>query len=631
MKMEILLEPTSNKLMVGLLKEATKRSKKDFHISQASGSSDGTNFESGVHDEQQRKTSGADKRTGTKPGVPRVPKYLSESENESWGDSGDVESNDDDSDDVTKNDDKDGVESDANEDNEGSDNEKTDSDEDENLNVNLNDDEEEEHKEEYVRTPNNFEFNDDNEEYDELYKDVNIKSKVVEHEEVGKGDAEMTDTAHESSKQSSSVSSDFASKFLNLDNIPPFVDEVASLMNVKTPHEELSTQAPSILSVPVMAILEASNIHATTIPLLIQPFSYIPQMITPTPVPTTEPTNSSIPALPDFASYSDSTKEYLYDASVKSYQLDKDLFDFYGKVYSLKRGRKDKDKDEDPPAGSDQGLKKRKMRKDAESTKGSKSKESKSSSSKGSKSQSKSSEKSARAEEPMFETTDTEMPQDQEDDMGNTEDQPNVEEASKHDWWKFKQEIYNFYYKNQAAKYDTIEGIEDMVLSLWSPVKDVFYTKRIIAVTPIKVVKNYEYGKSYPIWKEVTFFYLNVALRMFTILKRVEDLQLGVESYQKNLNITRPETFRSDVTKMTPYTAYNNPQGIIYQDKFQRNSLEMDYLPKRRWSKLDRKRSRIMIKAIDQQLFEKRLMRNLEKFVRGREYRTGFRILEWTI
>ncbi|GKE17996.1 hypothetical protein Tco_1425573, partial [Tanacetum coccineum] len=40
------------------LKEATKRSKKDFHISQASGSGDGTDVESGVPDEQQRKTSG---------------------------------------------------------------------------------------------------------------------------------------------------------------------------------------------------------------------------------------------------------------------------------------------------------------------------------------------------------------------------------------------------------------------------------------------------------------------------------------------------------------------------------------------------------------------------------------------
>ncbi|GJU72116.1 hypothetical protein Tco_1263521 [Tanacetum coccineum] len=48
---------------------------------------------------------------------------------------------------------------------------------------------------------------------------------------------------------------------------------------------------------------------------------------------------------------------------------------------------------------------------------------------------------------------------------------------------------------------------------------------------------------------------LHVALRMFTrrivILHRVQDLQLGVESYQKKLNVTRPETTRSNNSKLT--------------------------------------------------------------------------------
>nr|GEW12252.1 reverse transcriptase domain-containing protein [Tanacetum cinerariifolium] len=70
---------------------------------------------------------------------------------------------------------------------------------------------------------------------------------------------------------------------------------------------------------------------------------------------------------------------------------------------------------------------------------------------------------------------------------------------------------------------------------------------------------------------------LRVALQMFTrriiILHRVEDLQLEVKSYQKKLNITKPETLRSDIPNITPYTGYKNPQGIIYQDKFQRNRL----------------------------------------------------------
>ncbi|GJX73113.1 hypothetical protein Tco_0311708 [Tanacetum coccineum] len=99
----------------------------------------------------------------------------------------------------------------------------------------------------------------------------------------------------------------------------------------------------------------------------------------------------------------------LYDALVKSYKLDKELFESNRKAYSLKRDREDKDKDEDPSARSDQGLKKWKTSKDAEPSKGSKSKESKSNSSKGTKSQSKSSGKSAQAEESVFETADTEM------------------------------------------------------------------------------------------------------------------------------------------------------------------------------------------------------------------------------
>ncbi|GKA22178.1 hypothetical protein Tco_0708140 [Tanacetum coccineum] len=144
--------------------------------------------------------------------------------------------------------------------------------------------------------------------------------------------------------------------------------------------------------------------------------------------------------------------------------------------------------------------------------------------------------------------------------------------------------------KTKAAKYDNIQGIKDMVPLLWTPVKhDVFSSKRIIAVTHVKVMKWYDYGyleeikvrredqklykfkegdfprlnlrdiedmmlllvqKEFSNLERDVIFDLNVALRMFTrrvvILKRVEDLQLGVESYQKKLNITKPKTFSFD-------------------------------------------------------------------------------------
>nr|GEW31588.1 hypothetical protein [Tanacetum cinerariifolium] len=66
-------------------------------------------------------------------------------------------------------------------------------------------------------------------------------------------------------------------------------------------------------------------------------------------------------------------------------------------------------------------------------------------------------------------------------------------------------------------------------------------------------------------------FAFNVSLRMFTrsivIQRRVEDLQLGFESYQKKLNLTNPNTYRSDLKHKEAYIAYSNPRGFIYQNK----------------------------------------------------------------
>ncbi|GJY78882.1 hypothetical protein Tco_0484683 [Tanacetum coccineum] len=156
---------------------------------------------------------------------------------------------------------------------------------------------------------------------------------------------------------------------------------------------------------------------------------------------------------------------------------------------------------------------------------------------------------------------------------------------------------------------------------------------------------------------------LNVALRMYTrrivIQERVEYLQLAVESYQKNINLSRPDSQRSDLRKMTPYTAYPDIQGIIYQDDMNRNRLmrtdelykfsdgtlnhvrtalndiatgiKMEYLLKRRWTNQDKRRARVMINVIKRKLRDKRMMRSLEKFVRGRPYEEYLHLLQRTI
>ncbi|GJW03627.1 hypothetical protein Tco_1562483 [Tanacetum coccineum] len=172
------------------------------------------------------------------------------------------------------------------------------------------------------------------------------------------------------------------------------------------------------------------------------------------------------------------------------------------------------------------------------------------------------------------------------------------------------------------------------------------HLKRIIAVTRLTIMKKYDYG------------------HLEEIEVRRDDQKLykfreGVESYQKKLNLTKPNTFRSNLRVRTTYTTYSNPKRVIYKDQNNRNRLiradelhefingmlndvrtilndiakgiMMEYLPKRKWSGLDKRRAQVMVQDIDKQLYKRRLMRILEKFVGGREYGNDLRLLERTI
>nr|GEZ97411.1 hypothetical protein [Tanacetum cinerariifolium] len=59
--------------------------------------------------------------------------------------------------------------------------------------------------------------------------------------------------------------------------------------------------------------------------------------------------------------------------------------------------------------------------------------------------------------------------------------------------------------------------------------------------------------------------------------------------------------------------------------------IRIDYLSKRKWSRLNKQMARVMIHDINKQLFQIRLIRNLEKFIGGREYGEDLRLLEWKI
>nr|GEU75079.1 hypothetical protein [Tanacetum cinerariifolium] len=117
-------------------------------------------------------------------------------------------------------------------------------------------------------------------------------------------------------------------------------------------------------------------------------------------------------------------------------------------------------------------------------------------------------------------------------------------------------------------------------------------------------------------------FAFNVSLRMFirsiVIKRRVEDLQLGVESYQKKLNLTKPDI---DDTLNDIWTALDD----------RLKGIRMQYLPQTIWRRSNKDKAAVMIQTIDKQLRTRRVMWSLEKFVGGRLYEGDFRLLQRTI
>ncbi|GJT09256.1 hypothetical protein Tco_0856298 [Tanacetum coccineum] len=524
------------------MKEVRKKSLMDFHKTHPSGSGTVAKKTPSVVKITHTVTS---KGTGDKPGVPDVTEDDStESEYESWGNDEDDSNNDD-----------------QDSSNEGSEQE-NESEEQVSDSKQEEESEDNDQEEEFVHTPSLTDDKDDDLESesndviksnedkgmdDTTYQcDDDVDSRLEEPTQTDKedvqgegADTEMNDAQQENENlettheqvvddahvtistvtkktevpvTSSSRSSDLASKFLNFSDIPHADAEIVSPLDVHVHHEVPRTQAPTLLTVPVLVIPESSPVY-TNIPQSSQTFTPTPPLAIPTLPPTVETTNP-LSTFPDFASvfrfndriaalekevakltkdplhtqvttlvdehldtrlgetreefinfFSESLtarikeqvkdqlpqilpkevsnfappviealikesrdkvtlakvssqlhstyeaastltkfelkkilidkiekiESYLaapehrdcYDSLKKSYNLDKDFFFSYD-VYTMKRSRQEKD--EDPSAGSDRGLKKRKTRKDADTTTGSKKKDSTSGSSKDTKS-----------------------------------------------------------------------------------------------------------------------------------------------------------------------------------------------------------------------------------------------------
>ncbi|GJS30140.1 hypothetical protein Tco_0490760 [Tanacetum coccineum] len=190
--------------------------------------------------------------------------------------------------------------------------------------------------------------------------------------------------------------------------------------------------------------------------------------------------------------------------------------------------------------------------------------------------------------------------------------------------------------KTKAADYGHVKWIEDKIpRSTWSEVQ-VVYDKHAYWGTyhwGPKHQRFYGYATNLETSKDVYSKHRIIDVTkgnfkrlrrkdiedmlLLLVQERVEDLQLAVESYQKKINLTKPNTYWTDLKKMTPYTAYRDIQGIIYQDDMDRNCLmrtdelhkfndntlnhvrtslndiatgiQIEYLPKRKWTKQDKR------------------------------------------
>ena len=145
---------------------------------------------------------------------------------------------------------------------------------------------------------------------------------------------------------------------------------------------------------------------------------------------------------------------------------------------------------------------------------------------------------------------------------------------------------------------------------------------------------------------------LLIYMRHIIIKERVEDLQLGVESYQKKLNLTKPNLYDvPDLQHLPQYTLIKQPAfGFTYRSingrncfmaytevqkfcdetlKFVRDGMksrlnDKDLYKKKRWTMDEAKQARRFIARIENRLKRRDQMRRLESYVGGRP---GFPVL----
>ncbi|GJY25368.1 hypothetical protein Tco_0400094 [Tanacetum coccineum] len=222
--------------------------------------------------------------------------------------------------------------------------------------------------------------------------------------------------------------------------------------------------------------------------------------------------------------------------------------------------------------------------------------------------------------------------------------------------------------KTKAARYES-------QLNIFSR-HDVYSSMKILSVKSVTVNKLHGYGYLEEIVvkrADRQFYSISMVKLLLTwrwhyacspevSSSRREDVQLGMESYQKKLNITKPQKDFPRISVKELYTPSFDPPRIVYADSSNRKRLmRADELYKfsdgtlkkvrdtlhhrllnfrfgyskdmsrRKWSATDKKRARIMVDLIDKLMLERRILRNLERLVGAWELEMDYRLMQRTV
>ncbi|GKC36473.1 hypothetical protein Tco_1048857 [Tanacetum coccineum] len=492
---------------------------------------------------------------------------------------------------------------------------------------------------------------------------------------------------------SHSISSTYTNAFLNLKNLYSTETEVVSMMDINVQHEVPHT---SLLIIPVSVIPEHTIVHpsetvttapATTITSLLSitdlekdvkelknvdnSTTVISTIKSDVPNAVKEYLGSSL----DDALYKmiqkhspDIIKEHTITAEIvkrlkqqyapqkKSILDDEDTMDKGVADELKKRKPNDADKDEVPTTGSDRGLKRQRTSKGTETSK--KTSTSKDSSKGKSQTTFSKSGKSAKeqVEEPIFvqdsgyakhdddEFDNTDMPMDQEEDLGKLMNNPttrlfpnkpkghrcpydlnkplpvkmlsqgyqivpvyfffNKDLEYLREWSNEKKYTVSTT-KSKAAWYE-LKGIEDMVPNLWS-LHDVYLTKRILSIISVKVVEWYGYSH----------------LEEIVVKRADQNLYTFKEGDFKRLHLNDIEYMLLLVVQNKLHSLDTN---VVVHLAVKLRTNEEEAMDQIRSAKDPHHDHSHQSKVLD-----RRIMGSLEKFVGGRDYGEDLRLLQRTI